>query len=312
MAADFRQFDEHGFPIPPRYSDLKFHDEDPPAARPKASLRTKRLVMLAILLGIVVPIVLGPRILATSRDFVAQWLFSRAQQRFFQGDNVGALADLNRAIDWNPNSSILYLLRAKVRSKMDQLDDSLADYTELVNLLNGNKPGLRWQRGVHRSGLLAEALMGRSWVNVRLKRNRAALDDASGAVQFAPNATTWNSRAYVRAVLNVELEDGLADINRALAIDPGNTEFLDTRGYLLHRLGRDKEGLEDMNRALAQWNQFDRAEMDQAARLELDHSLGVMFHHRGEIYQTLGEKDKAEVDIRRGENLGYDPAHGVF
>jgi tetratricopeptide (TPR) repeat protein len=312
MAADFRQFDEHGFPIPPRFSDLKYHDEDQPAARPKASLRTKRLVMLAILLGVIVPIVLGPRILATGRDFVAQWLFSRAQQRFFQGDNVGALADLNRAIDWNPNSWMLYLLRAKVRSKMDQLDDSLADYTELVNLLNGNKPGLRRQRGVHRSGLLAEALIGRSWVNVRLKRNREALDDASGAVQFAPNATTWNSRAYVRAILNMELDDGLADINRALALDPGNAEFLDTRGYLLHRLGRDKEGLEDMNRALAEWNQFDRAEMDQAARLELDHSLGVMFHHRGEIYQTLGEKDKAEVDIRRGENLGYDPAHGVF
>src|SRR6516162_10759617 len=127
MAADFRQFDEHGFPIPPRFSDLKYHDDQPPA-RPKASLRTKRLVMLGILLGIVLPIVLGPRILSAARDMLAEWLFSRAQQRFVQGDNAGALADLNRAIDWNPKSWMLYMLRAEVRAKMDQLDESLADY----------------------------------------------------------------------------------------------------------------------------------------------------------------------------------------
>jgi tetratricopeptide (TPR) repeat protein len=312
MAADFRQFDEHGFPVPPRFSDLKYHDEDQPPARPKASLRTKRLVILAILLGVIVPIVLGPRILSMGRDLLAQWLFSRAQQRIVQGDNAGALADLNRAIDWNPNAWMLYMLRAEVRAKMDQLDESLADYAELVNLLNGNRAGLWRQRGLHRSGLLAKALIGRSWVNVRLKRNREALDDANRAVQFSPGAITWNSRAYVRAILNTELDDGLADINRALALDPGNVEFLDTRGYLLHRLGHDDEALKDMNQALAQLSQFERAEVDQAARLELDHSLAVMYHHRGEIYQTLGQNDKAQVDIRRGENLGYDPAHGVF
>jgi tetratricopeptide (TPR) repeat protein len=312
MAADFRQFDEHGFPIPPRFSDLKYHDEDQPPARSKASLRAKRLVMLAILAGVILPIVLGPRILSMGRDLLAQWLFSRAQQRFVQGDNAGALADLNRAIDWNPSDWMLYLLRAKVFAKMDQLDESLADYTELMNLLNGNRPGLRRQRGVHRLGLLTEALIGRSWVNVRLKRNGQALDDANRAVQIAPTAVTWNSRAYVRAILNTELDDGLADINRALALDQDNPEFLDTRGYLLHRLGRHDEALADMNRALAQLDQFDGAVLEQAARLELDHNLAVMFHHRGEIYQKLGQKDKAEVDIRRGENLGYDPAHGVF
>jgi len=159
---------------------------------------------------------------------------------------------------------------------------------------------------------LAKALIGRSWVNVRLKRSREALDDSNRAVQFSPAAVTWNSRAYVRAVLNTELDDGLADIDRALTFGPGNAEFLDTRGYLLHRLGRDKEALAEMDRALAQWNQVDRTEMDQAARLELDHSLAVMYHHRGEIYQSLGQNDKAEADIRRGENLGYNPAHGVF
>ena len=37
-----------------------------------------------------------------------------------------------------------------------------------------------------------------------------------------------------------------------------------------------------------------------------------MYHHRGEIYQKLGQSEKAETDIRRAENLGYDPAHGVF
>jgi len=67
-----------------------------------------------------------------------------------------------------------------------------------------------------------------------------------------------------------------------------------------------------MDRAIAQWERGDRTLLNPGEQTELDHSLGVMYHHRGEIYQTLGEKDKADIDIRRGENLGYDPAHGVF
>ena len=289
MSADFRQFDAHGFPIPPRFSDLKYHDEDQPAARPKASLRTKRLVILGILVGVILPIVLGPRILSAGRDLLSQWLFSRAQQRFVQGDNAGALADLNRAISWNPNAWTLYvfradvrraandlagsledlnaaidrnhrawaayLLRATVRQKLDKLDKSLEDYSEAIRLLMDRRNEfVRWQLQIlPRHVMLAEAHAGRSWVYVRLSKAEKALDDATQAVEFAPSPEMLNTRAYARAVLKMELKEGLADVDRALAQRAGeDSEFLDTRGYLLHQLRRDSEALPVMDLAIAQ------------------------------------------------------------
>jgi len=346
MAADFRQFDQHGFPIPPRYSDLTYQDQDQPA-RPRPSLRARRLVILGILLGVVLPIVFGPRLLAMARDLLAQWLATRAQQRLMEGDREGALADFNRAIDWNPNAWALYLqranlrrelsdlpgslddlnsaidrnprawaaflLRAEVRQKMDKLDESLVDYTEAIGMLDRKHELVRWQAQIRgRSEMLAEAHAGRSWAYVRLGRARDAINDATQAVQLAPSAATLNIRAYARAVLNTELNEGLADIERALASRPDDAAFLDTRGYLLHRLERYAEALPVMDLAITRSEHSDRTNLDQAAQLELDHSLAVMYHHRGEIYEKLGQKDRAEADLRRGENLGYDPARGVF
>src|SRR5262249_41672688 len=152
------------------------------------------------------------------RDLLSQWLADRARQRLMQGDTPGALVDLDRAIDWNPRAWSLYLLRAEIRQKMNRLNESLADYNETIDLLDhkvGGPPAR--QRGFRRSDILAHAHAGRSWVHVRLGRSREALDDATRAVQISPSPESWNTRAYARAILNTELEEGLADINMALA-----------------------------------------------------------------------------------------------
>jgi tetratricopeptide (TPR) repeat protein len=209
-----------------------------------------------------------------------------------------------------------------VQQKLDKLKGSLADYSDAIRLLMDRRNEfVHWQlQIVPRHIVLAEALAGRSWVYVRLGKTREALNDATQAVETAPSAGMLNARAYARAVLKVELKEGLADIDQALTqrhgeaefLNTREAEFLDTRGYLLHQLGRDAEALSVMDRAIAQFEHADRNTLNQSEQAELDHSLAVMYHHRGEIYQTLGEKDKADIDIRRGENLGYDPAHGVF
>jgi hypothetical protein len=37
-----------------------------------------------------------------------------------------------------------------------------------------------------------------------------------------------------------------------------------------------------------------------------------MYHHRGLVQQKLGHDAEAQDDLRRGEQMGYNPARGVL
>jgi hypothetical protein len=43
-----------------------------------------------------------------------------------------------------------------------------------------------------------------------------------------------------------------------------------------------------------------------------DHEIAVMYHHRGQIQQALGNDALAQADLRKGDRLGYNPAEGVY
>jgi tetratricopeptide (TPR) repeat protein len=320
MADDFRKFDDHGFPIPPRYEDLKFHDEDS-ASRPKVNMRVKRWLLLALLVGIIVPIVFGPRILASGRNLVARWLAGQAEQKYYDGNLEGALADLDDAIEWDPTLRNLYWRRAICREAVNDLEGCLADWNKLVELLESSRirPREKFERLVEK----VQAYSRRSWIYVRLGQKESALADATRGVELLPNAVTWNTRAYSRAVLGVELEAGLADIEKAMQQGGESPNYLDTRGYLLHLLGRNEEALTDMNRAILPTERektiYSTRNMRRMSKRELknqlqeiDHSLAVMYHHRGLIYKQLGRTQEAEKDLSESEALGYDPDNGVF
>jgi tetratricopeptide (TPR) repeat protein len=309
MATDFRKFDEHGFPLPPRFDDLKYHD-DAPSQRRNISIKSKRLVLLIVLVGIVLPVFLGPQILEAGREGFAHWLSSRAEQKYLDGNYAGAITDVSWAIGWSPHSRELYFLRAECREKVADLNGSVADWNQSIGLTTSSVE-------------LSLLHSCRSWVYVRLERYQEALDDASQAVRLSPTSSNLNTRAYVRALANMELADGLADINKALAeTGDDNAEFLDTRGYLLHLLDRNDEALKDLDRAIKlterlkltlqlQRNGFDSRNW-KAQIKETDHSLAVMYHHRGLVQDQLGNKDESDRDRQHGDQLGYNPAQGVL
>ena len=111
MATEFREYDEHGFPLPPRFEHIQ-HQDDAPVRRPKINLRAKRLVLIVLVLGLIVPAIFGPQIVSTGREFVSRWFTTRAERKSLAGDLPGALKELNRAIYWNPDDLELRYLRA--------------------------------------------------------------------------------------------------------------------------------------------------------------------------------------------------------
>ncbi len=98
-----------------------------------------------------------------------------------------------------------------------------------------------------------------------------------------------NNYAYMLSEQNFRLEDALEMVERALAIEPDSPSFLDTRGWILYRLGRYDEALAMVRRAL-------KGEADNAE----------LYEHMGYIYQALGKTSRAKATWRRAAELDPD------
>jgi tetratricopeptide (TPR) repeat protein len=349
MSSEFRQFDDHGLPIPQRYVDQRPEDDEAPR-KARFSQRSKRIVLAVLVLGVIVPIVFGPKIVQTVREGLASGYQNRAQQKLAGRDYQGAISDLNQAIAWNPEGWMHYETRSLARARANDLAGSLDDLTKTIDVFNDawNNGNHRRRRGIERSAQLASFYSQRSWINVRLGNRNAAIDDATQAIDWRDSPESFNTRAYARAVLKVDLEEGLKDVDTAIKsadsrrrdlfnqfpmgrdpaivnviLDQQSANYLDTRGYLLMQLDRNDEALKDLNQAISLVEKshqtlaqrpdlFGRGEFDDLAEDRTDESLAVMYHHRGEIYQKMDNDEQADKDIKRAELLGYNRESGVF
>jgi tetratricopeptide (TPR) repeat protein len=273
------------------------------------ALRGSWLLWLGVLLAATAWIVYsqGPA-------FMASWYFSLAERKIGEGDLEGALADMDRGVEWAPNQPSSYMRRGELREELHQLPAALEDINKLLELNPTYAQGYLFRSGIHQ----------------RLKQHRQAIDDCNQAIKHLPknDPDGLNSRAYVRAIAHLELNEALADINKALELikdrpDPTRQAmYLDTRGYLYHLLGRQQEGLADMETAIELFSkaraglgsgdaQRKDPRMERVLRY-YDESLAVMLHHRGLILQALGENDRAAADLKKAVELGFNPEKGVY
>jgi tetratricopeptide (TPR) repeat protein len=148
----------------------------------------------------------------------------------------------------------------------------------------------------------------------------AALADADTAVRISPqfDQQALNNRAYLRALTNQQLKEGLEDIQAVLdQMDFKQPGLLDTRGYLYFKLGKHQSALSDLNQAIRKYepllDRHERRRFGQPIDLEkVRESLAVMYYHRAEVYQAQGKQDQASKDFARAAEFGYDPENGVF
>lgn len=322
MPPPIRKYDAFGFPVPATFDDLPMPDRDGAgkpagslsnsAAPPRAS-RRKRIILGLVLVGIVA-LAAVPWLKDVGQGVLGDLLAQRARQKFIARDMPGTVADSTRAFmllgdQLNDQRRIqLMVIRACAKLEMNDLEGSLADFDRVLTSPKTTR------------GMRVECYLRRSWVHCRSKEYAAAIRDASSAIQLEgrDDPTLLNQRAYVRALANAEkqdkqeLEAGLQDVERALSMTPDNAAFIDTRGYLLHLLGRNDEALREMDRAIHLTESVEQRayHADLAERLRED--LAVMYYHRGLIHETLGLKDKAIEDFQQAEEFGYNPDAGVL
>jgi tetratricopeptide (TPR) repeat protein len=314
------RYDSLGFPIPTEFDRIDDGRDAPTlptrdrGRRPTAG-PLKRLFVGLALLGVVGTAVVGPAVLPTVREVVVRWSLERAIASEGQGDYGAAVADLSRAIDWAGSvddvplaKSRLLCWRAMLRIKNRDASGGLDDASMAVSYEpTGMQP---WQVRA-----LALFVLGNT---------DGSLEAAQTAVDLVgdDDAEALNHRAYMRALAGRDLEAALDDIERALATSGPSPEFLDTRGYILHLLGRHHQAIDDLNVAI------DTAQNDRRRLLTLaghvdpqelayrllhaDHSLAVMHHHRGLACRAAGLTGQADQDFAVAERKGFDPSRGIL
>jgi len=324
-----RRVDKYGFPIPGQIDDLpgrtaardadQFGNVSFGGSRKRelseSGQRWKRRIIWFGIISVVVGLLLS----SFAKPLWETYADARTQMglrslRDYDFDE--ARAHFDWALWADPEQRAARVLRGKALYALQELDAALDDLTF------GIESNEAWAKRL--------ALPTRSMIFYRQQKPAAAMRDADEAVKLEPNdISARNSRAYLCALLGVELKKGLDDIDRALKIDPDNAAFLDTRGYLLFKQGEHEAALRDLDRAIqvfeAELRDFEQHQRTNPGRRlnmsreqyagalqEMRESLGVMYHHRGEVYEALKRADDAAAEKARGVEFGYNPEKGVF
>jgi tetratricopeptide (TPR) repeat protein len=306
------RLDKYGFPIPPGFDELPRADGTPPQAMGD-SRRLRSFLKLAVVVGILAAVCFHFDVGGKARGIFARFHAQKAEELRLRGDLDRALKEADQAVGWAPQSGLLLFIRGQIHFQRKDYDKALAD----VDTALAQDPNDERARNLQLSVLF------------QLKRHHEAAAAATEMIErhLGDRIEHLNSRAYSRALGKFELVEALADIDEVLTDSPDNGMYLDTRGYVLFQLGRDKEALADLSRAIElvekERDQIELASKQQplpAKAQELvarqmkafDHHLAVMYHHRGEVHEQLGNADEAKKDLFIGLKLGFNPDEGVF
>ncbi|MDA1040133.1 MAG: hypothetical protein O3A37_07600 [Planctomycetota bacterium] len=308
------RYDRDGFPIPPEFDvPVVFADggnagQQPASARRRAG-SGKRLFIAAVIAGLVMPTLLAPVVMPLIRDAVVVWSLEQATLHEVQDDLPTAVTHMSRAIDWHGQDPELLCMRAMLRLENRDAAGAIADAEKAAQEMPTSPMPARVQA-------LAHVVAGEP---------DAAVEAAALAVRLSGpgDAEALNHRAYIRALVGRDLSEALADVDAALAVrDDEPVEFLDTRGFILHLLGRQQEAIDQLNlaidgmqrqrrQALLLVERVDRVQLARRLRW-FEHSLAVMHHHRALACQAIGLDGQAEQDFETARTKGFDPSRGVM
>jgi tetratricopeptide (TPR) repeat protein len=263
-------------------------------------------------------LIVGPCAFRQAPLEVARWHEATAIKHREAGEKEAALESLERAMEWDADNPALLLKRASWHKADGLYDLALADVLRADALRPDEFSVLAL-----RAELLQ--LLDRHAEAIDIWK---AIDRLSIAGGSPPRETALNGLAYARAVGNLELEEGLTGVDQALELRPGEANILDTRGFLLYRLGKYDEALKDMEEAVKGVEQGYRmaqavpptmerivfySELSDGQKAAARQATAVIRYHRALVYEKLGRHAAAKADRARAKVLiGREPDEKLF
>jgi tetratricopeptide (TPR) repeat protein len=162
-----------------------------------------------------------------------QWRLASAEEKRLNGDLSGALEQLNRDIQRNPRDIELRRRKAQWLQEDKQYQAALDETNQII----------AWRPTD------VNAYVQRSMILQAMGEHGKAVDDWKLILSFDTvrasrgRAQALNGLAYARSLANIEIDEGLADVDQAMRLVGENYAMLDTRGFLYYRKG-------DFDRAL--------------------------------------------------------------
>ncbi len=203
-----------------------------------------------------------------------RYLYQRALAELAAQQPTPAMADLDLAVKLDPANIPQLLTRGLARSERGETDKAKADITAAAALADKD-PDQRLD--------VAEAYDA---VDMQREGVRLLSLWLAGHPLDDRRAEALNDRCWVSTLLDLDLQQSLADCNAALALDPGNPAYLDSRGLTYVRSG-------DADRALA----------DYAIVLRLLPDSPWSLYGRGLARLRKGETAQGQADIAAAEKI---------
>lgn len=198
----------------------------------------------------------------------ANGYLGRAQLRLAQTDTVGAVADIDKALQLNRNSLNAYILRADIAINSNRdYNTALADMNEAIKL----QPRM--------SGLY----INRAFLKYSLDDYFGAMADYDYAIELDPlNAVALFNRGLLLAEVSAN-DKALNDFTKVLDLNPDDYRALYNRAVIYGKKGEYKSAIDDINRVINAFPDFPGA-------LYL---RGEFMRSSGDLYSAKRDFDKA-------------------
>lgn len=153
-----------------------------------------------------------------------------------------ALSKADQALRLDPTTALAYLVRAEVHVAQGRLEEALADLYRAIELDPGHSGAFRLRARVFQArGDARRAVEDLVYAGELSFGDPEALEDFQLAVELDPMSDhAWYGIARERFKRR-ELRGALADLDRAIALNPANAAYFTARGEVRSRLG-DPEG----------------------------------------------------------------------
>jgi tetratricopeptide (TPR) repeat protein len=157
-----------------------------------------------------------------------------AQMR--NGQPQQAADDFTAALGLDPNLWEMSLARGRAYLALNQTEQAIADFTQALAV----------------NPAADDAVYRRAIAQVRLERLAEAAADYDRALELAPNNPSyWNARCWFRASMGIDMDLALQDCDQALKLKANFAPAMDSRAFVLLRLGRWEDALAAYDKAIA-------------------------------------------------------------